>query len=494
MQLKRVFKNLISSVLVYGVLLVLNLIVSNVVLHTYGSEMNGLVSSVNQIFSYIAMLEAGIGTATINALYKPISDNDGENIQNVFSTSLRYFRRATVGYLLCTVAAALIWPLAIKTDIGYGAVVAVILLQGVSNALSFCFTSTMTAYLSASGQNYINTYFHTGITLLTYVLKLVICLLGWDYIAISVALVLVNLLKCVGYYLYRKVKCPNIAALKEAVNTMVLPQRNSLLIHEISGAIFASTDVIIISIFCDLKAASVYSVYSIAVVACAGIISQVFGSLTYILGDAYSKRTDFVRVADCFNAMYIPSVFAVYTVVFLLLQPFVSLYTSGMTDANYHDPFFPLLFVLIQLLSSCRIVDGAIIKIASHADKTIVRSIVESGINILLSLVLIRFIGIHGVLLGTILALLYRTNDMILYTNKHIFQRSAWKEYRLHLLNFGLFAGCGAVGYFLNITASSYMDLLIKAVVVFVAVIVVFFAVNFLINRKLFVALLTSRK
>ena len=194
-KITRLFKNLISSAIVYGVLLILNLVVSNIVLRAYGSEMNGLISSVNQIFSYIAMLEAGIGTATINAFYKPVADGDRQAISEVFSTSLRYFRRATIGYVLCTFVAALIWPLIIKTDIGYGTIFLIILLQGVSNALSFCFTSTITSYLLASGKNYINTYFHVAITILTYILKVVICLSGSNYIVISIALVLVNFVK-----------------------------------------------------------------------------------------------------------------------------------------------------------------------------------------------------------------------------------------------------------------------------------------------------------
>ena len=434
-KITRLFKNLISSAIVYGVLLILNLVVSNIVLRAYGSEMNGLISSVNQIFSYIAMLEAGIGTATINAFYKPVADGDRQAISEVFCTSLRYFRRATIGYVLCTFVAALIWPLIIKTDIGYGTIFLIILLQGVSNALSFCFTSTITSYLLASGKNYINTYFHVAITILTYILKVVICLSGSNYIVISIALVLVNFVKCIAYYIYKRIKCKDIIVIKKLSNK-VLPQRNALLIHEISGAIFASTDIIIISVFCSLNDASIYAVYSMAVVACAGIIGQVFNSLTYILGNAYSKRDNFVSVVDNFNAIYIPAVFAIYAAVFLALRPFVSVYTQGITDTDYNDAFLPLLFVLIQLLSSCRIVDGAIIKIAAHADKTIGRSIIESVINLVCSLILINFFGIYGVLLGTIIALLYRSNDIIIYTNKYIFKRSPWKEYKLYIFNF----------------------------------------------------------
>ena len=68
MKNKRLWVNVFSAVMSYGLLLVFSIVSSKLVLVEYGSETNGLLSSVNQLFSYIALLEAGIGTATIQAL------------------------------------------------------------------------------------------------------------------------------------------------------------------------------------------------------------------------------------------------------------------------------------------------------------------------------------------------------------------------------------------------------------------------------------------
>ena len=56
------------------------------------------------------------------------------------------------------------------------------------------------------------------------------------------------------------------------------------------------------------------------------------------------------------------------------------------------------------LLSSCRIIDNAVIRITYHARNTIGRSIIETLINLVTSLVLVNILGIYGVLLGTITA------------------------------------------------------------------------------------------
>ena len=240
--------------------------------------------------------------------------------------------------------------------------------------------------------------------------------------------------------------------------------------------------------------ASVYAVYSMVVLACSGIISQVFHSLTYILGDAYSKGNAFVRTVDRFNSLYIPSVFAIYSTLYLLLKSFISIYTNGITDINYTDKWLPILFIIIQLLSSCRIVNGAIIKIASHAKKTIIRCVIESLINLGLSIVLLQFIGMYGVLLGTIIALLYRANDIVLYTNKHILNRLPWKEYGLYALNFVAFGGIVAINHFFPVSADSYLGLIGKAFIVFPLVIVIYIAFNMPYLKTLFSEFLLHKK
>ena len=58
----------------------------------------------------------------------------------------------------------------------------------------------------------------------------------------------------------------------------------------------------------------------------------------------------------------------------------------------------------------------------SHAGhfKTEWRSVIEATINITVSVLMIPKFGIYGALMGTIAALLYRTNVLILYAYKYL--------------------------------------------------------------------------
>ena len=84
MQLKSKIKyNLVFNVLSQMIILFLGILLPRLVLVSYGSEVNGLLNTISQIFVYIALLEAGIGNASVNALYKPIVDRDIHTISEI---------------------------------------------------------------------------------------------------------------------------------------------------------------------------------------------------------------------------------------------------------------------------------------------------------------------------------------------------------------------------------------------------------------------------
>lgn len=60
---KRIIKIFGYGVISQVVTLLLGIIIPKLMIVSYGSEVNGLLSSIRQVFVYVALLEAGIGTA-----------------------------------------------------------------------------------------------------------------------------------------------------------------------------------------------------------------------------------------------------------------------------------------------------------------------------------------------------------------------------------------------------------------------------------------------
>ena len=76
MNIKRSFYNIFFGMLSQIISIVLGIVIPRLVLISLGSESNGLLSSINQALVYLSLLEAGIGTATLQALYKPVAEKD----------------------------------------------------------------------------------------------------------------------------------------------------------------------------------------------------------------------------------------------------------------------------------------------------------------------------------------------------------------------------------------------------------------------------------
>lgn len=432
---RNVFFGIFNQFLIF----VIGLIVPRFILTSYGSEINGLLTTVTQIFTYVGLLEAGIGNASLNALYKPLAEANQYDASDIFSATQKYFRKVTLVYFLCVGIVSFVYPLCIECELSYIQIFLVILFQGLSGALTFYFVSAYKQLLSADGKQYIVSNISLIIYILTSAIKIVLMGLGFDVVVLQAGYLIVHCAQIAIFIVYMRKHYP---WLEKHVNPNMkaLSQRSAFLVHEISGTIFSSTDAFVLSTFCSLMVTSIYSIYNMVFVALNSLINSVNGGLHYILGQNYVKDKDkYVKIHDTYDSIYMALVFSLFSVAYVLICPFVRLYTAGVTDIEYIDYFLPVLFVSIQLLSCGRATSARLITISGHAKATQWRSLLEAAINLTVSVVLVNIIGIYGVLLGTIVALIYRTNDIIIYANVHILKRSPWKTYSKLLSNIAIF-------------------------------------------------------
>ena len=73
-------------------------------------------------------MEAGVGTATLQALYGPVGCNDRDSINGILAATDRYYKRTGVIYLIAFCILAFIYPLAVASDLRKSAIFLVIVL------------------------------------------------------------------------------------------------------------------------------------------------------------------------------------------------------------------------------------------------------------------------------------------------------------------------------------------------------------------------------
>lgn len=109
MNTKRSFYNVFFGLLSQIISIALGIVIPRLVLISLGSESNGLLSSINQALVYLNLLEAGIGTATLQALYKPVAEHDKDGINHILSATSFYYRRVGTWYFLAVVGLAIVF-------------------------------------------------------------------------------------------------------------------------------------------------------------------------------------------------------------------------------------------------------------------------------------------------------------------------------------------------------------------------------------------------
>lgn len=427
---QRVFKIFVYGVISQVVTLLLGIIIPKLMIVSYGSEVNGLLSSVRQVFVYVALLEAGIGTASLQALYAPVASDDRNKISEIMAATDRYYKRTGILYGICVIILAMVYPLVVKSNIEKMVVIAVIFLQGASGVINYFFQGKFSILLRVDGKSYITTNATTIVSVASKLVQIGLMLCGFNVVAVQFSYFVINLMQMLYITWYIK-KHYAWLDLKTKPDYKALEQSKNVIIHQISGLIFNNTDVLVLTLFCGLKTVSVYSLYSLIVSCVSNIIDTICSSVEFILGQAFnSDRHKFIKLQETYETYYLGISFAFFTITLIMLPSFMAIYAGEITDANYLDPYLPYLFVGLNVLMYARRTSSQIINFAGHFKQTQWRSILESIINLGVSLILVRKIGIYGVLVGTIVALLYRTNDIIIYANWNILHRLPWKTYR----------------------------------------------------------------
>ncbi len=485
-QKKRSQKIFISGLLSQIVTLLLGIIIPKLVIVSYGSEVNGLLSSVRQIFVYVALLEAGIGTASLQALYAPIAADDHARTSAIMAATDRYYRRTGKLYAAAVILLALLYPLIVKSAIPFPVVAGVIFFQGASGVINYFFQGKFSILLRVDGKSYITANVATIVNIVSKLAQIALILAGCNILTVQIAYFIINVgqMLYISSYIRRHYGWLDLSVKPDY---QALSQSRNVIIHQVSGLIFNNTDILVLTFFCGLKTVSVYSLYSMIVGCVSTVIDTVCSSVEFILGQAFhTDRERFLRLQETYETYYLGLSFAFFTVTLVMLPSFIQIYSAGITDAVYTDAYLPYLFVILNVLMYARRTSSQIINFAGHFKQTQWRSVLESAINLTVSLVLVYLIGIYGVLLGTIAALLYRTNDIILYANLKILGRKPWKTYRRWLQNTLLMVFCVLGLNTVLPPINSYLTWFVHAAWITPSCLILYFAVDSVFDRKSF--------
>lgn len=492
---KRVILNIVANLSYEAVIIIFGLLLPRLYLVKFGSDVNGLNSTIKNIFAYLALLEAGVGLSAQYALYKPIAQGQTEDICGILSASRRFYLKSGVIYTLITFVFAAVYPLLVKTTLSYFTVFAVVILYGIPGIVLFLLRGKYNAFMAVEGKKYILTTLTTLTLIFSNVLRLVFFMFTDNLILIQATYCLPSVIQVFFIMIYVK-KHYKWINWKAKPNYAALSQKKSVLVHQISGCIFSNTDTIIISMMCGMNYASVYAVFSLFFANLQKIVTAFTDGLTFRIGQMYhTDRSRFYRFFTLYESLYYMLLFACYTVVTAFLMPVIRLYTSGIADAQIYDSTIVLLlFAAVTVFSGTEIPLQQILNIAGKFDDTKHQAIWEMSINIVVSLIATWKLGMIGCLIGTIAALLYRNNALILFVTRKVLERNPAQNYKRLLVNLATAVAVILLLGTESCEAVSYIHVILQAALNAVWIVCLFAVVNLLTDGKHYFAALKELK
>ena len=147
---KKFLYNTVTSAMYQIIVFIVGIILTRVMLVHYGSEINGLVSSITQMITYLSLVEAGISSATVYALYKPLSTEDYPAISRIVSAAKKFYYQSGALFVGLVVIMAGIYAVSVKvTDLPPLWIGVLVIILGASGYLDFFTLAKYRAILTA---------------------------------------------------------------------------------------------------------------------------------------------------------------------------------------------------------------------------------------------------------------------------------------------------------------------------------------------------------
>ena len=339
MRNKQAAKNMLANLFLQVIIFLSGIILPRFFLKEYGSSVNGMVTSINQFLIYLGLAEAGVGTASVVALYGPLAREDQAEVNSILSASRRFYNRS--GYLFGALVAgfAFVYPYLITGQLDAELVRMMVLVLASSTLVDYFLLGKYKVLLTANQQGYVVAYVQAIGTALNMAVSILLISLHMPVLFVKAMATVIYILRFffVRAYVHKNYKETDFHAVPKMDG---LNQRSAALLHQIVGVIVNNTDVVLLTVCLGSRSlieVSVYGIYNMVVYAVNLMMTSFSNGLTAGFGEVISKKeTDVLkRSFSNFEYLYMMVLFWVFACMMVLLIPFVMVYTADVSDANY---------------------------------------------------------------------------------------------------------------------------------------------------------------
>ena len=392
--------------------IVMSFICRTVFISTLGKTYLGVTSLFTNILSMLSLADLGIGTAITYYMYEPLSQNDQHRVVILMD----FYKKAymLIAGVIAVIGVGLIpfLPVLIKDydtmeTLGLNGVLIYLLFlsKSVSTYLFFAHRSVI---IRADQHQYIIEFVETCAIIAQDILQIVSLVLWGDfitYVLIQIACVVIKNIITASIakkqYPYINQKPDEKIAKSEIKN--IFKDCGSVFVYRINRVILKSTDNIVLSASLGLSAVAQYSNYYVFYTVISGFYTKINVALIHSIGNLHVNN-DLEHEHKIFKALFLAMIIVGGTAGVGIAVCSDELISTWLGESwIIEQPFsimmgIELFFLCLQyFLSKYRNAVGLFQQMKFFP-------ILGSVTNIAASLILVKLMGISGVILGTIIA------------------------------------------------------------------------------------------
>lgn len=449
---KNATRNIIFGVILKAYQIIVPFLMRTAMIYLMGVQYLGLNSLFTSILQVLNLAELGVGSAMIYSMYKPIAEDDSATICALMKLYKTYY--TVIGFVIAIIGCILtpFIPKLISGDIPEGLNIYVLYLLNLgATVLSYWLYAYKNSILQAHQRVDVISKVTLVTTTIQYILQLLVLWLFKDYYLYVIVLLATQALTNIITAVYANRLYPQYkpgeqvkSEEKKAINGRI----RDLFTSKIGGIVYDSADTIVISAFLGLTVLAVYQNYFYILNAITGLITVVFSACTAGIGNSIVVETKEKNYKDLSKFTFIICWGAGFCSVCLLClyQPFMELWVGEDLMLSFSSVICFVVYFFVRQLNSL----FSTYKDASgmwHEDRF--RPLVAALTNLVLNLILVQFIGIYGILISTVLAIICVGMPWLLHNLfTVIFEKKYLYEYLKKLLYYCVVVFISCIGVY----------------------------------------------
>ena len=406
---KNASRNIVFGLIQRVYQLLVPFLMRTAMIYWLGVEYLGLDGLFTSILSVLNLAELGVGSAMVYAMYKPVAEDNKEKICAYMYLYRVYYRIIGVLVLVGGLVLCPFIPYLISSDIPNDINIYILFLLNLfATVLSYWLYAYKNSLLHAYQRMDIISKVTMLINTIKYILQFLLLFVFHDYyMYLIVSLVSQAMTNVTTAYVVNNM-FPGYDAVgkleKQEVKTINQRIRD-LFTAKVGAVVVNSMDTLIISAFLGLNVLAIYHNYYYIVTALLSIVNIFIYSCTAGIGNSLIVETKEKNFNDMnlFTFIIFCISFFCTSCLLCIYQPFMELWVGK--DLMFELPAvicFSSYFFVVQintLLNTYKDAAGI-----WHEDRF--RPLVTAIVNLLMNLLTVKFLGVYGVLLSTVLSML----------------------------------------------------------------------------------------